>query len=227
MHERSPLDRYFRAAFAARSRFAEDCLRTAVELRAISRYVILGAGLDTFAYRNPFPGLRVFEVDHPATQAAKRERLAQAGIDVPPSVTFVPIDFSTTRLDDVLQLDGPAFFSWLGVVPYLELAAIRATLRFVVSRAKNSELVFDFGPPPESLSWKARLVFRSMAKRVAAAGEPFKTFFEPDDLMRVMRESGFSTAEDFGPAELNRLYFAGRSDNVRIGEMLHMCRGIV
>ena len=202
-------------------------MRDAVESRGIKQYVVLGAGLDTFAYRNPFPDLRVFEVDHPATQAAKRERLAHAGIDVPPGVAFVPIDFATTLLDEVLHLDGPAFFSWLGVVPYLELPAIRATFRFVASLARGSELVFDYGLPPDLLSWTARLFFRSLARRVAAVGEPFKTFFEPDELMHLLREDGFSLAEDIGPPDLNRAYFADRKDNLRIGEMLHMCRGVV
>src|SRR6185437_1053437 len=124
-HDRSPLAPYLRAAFAARSRFAEDALRDAVA-RGVEQYVVLGAGFDTFAYRNPFPSLRVFEVDHPATQARKRQRLAEARIDVPPFATFVPVDFATTSLADGLtnagfRKDAAAFVSWLGVVPYLEL----------------------------------------------------------------------------------------------------------
>src|SRR5437763_15994596 len=120
--ETSKLALYLRAFFVMRSRFAEDELAGAVA-RGVRQYVVLGAGFDTFAYRNPFPELRVFEVDHPATQATKRQRLGASGIDIPSSLTFVPIDFTMTRLDDALRGAGfdattPAFFSWLGVVPY-------------------------------------------------------------------------------------------------------------
>jgi methyltransferase (TIGR00027 family) len=223
--DHSRLAPYFRAAFAVRSRFAEDALGEAVQ-RRVRQYVILGAGLDTFAYRNPFPQLRVIEVDHPATQKLKRERLAAAGIEVPGSVTYLPIDFAATRLADALKLESPAFFSWLGVVPYLEVPAIRETFRFVASHPA-SELVFDFGSRPESLSFAGRMVFRMIAARVASVGEPFKTFFEPQDLARTMRECGFSAVDVLSPDELNRRYFSGRTDALRLGGMLHMARGIV
>src|SRR5580692_2940260 len=129
--------RAFRAFMAARSRFAEDELARAVasgvSQQRVTQYVILGAGLDTFAYRNPHPGLRVFEIDHPATQAWKREQLDTAGIPIPPSLTFVPVDFEQQSLAAGLQHCGfnttaAAFFSWLGVTPYLTHAACRATL---------------------------------------------------------------------------------------------------
>ena len=230
--ESSPLSPYFRAAFAARSRLAEDELRSAVESRGIAQYVVLGAGFDTFAYRNPFAGLRVFEVDHPATQGVKRARLANAKIDVPGNVAFVPIDFSETRLGDALDRSGfvktaPAFFSWLGVVPYLELPAIRDTFRFVGSMPKGSEIVFDYGSRPESLSLVGRLVFKRLAARVAAAGEPWKTFLDPAELSKMLHDDGFSAVEDFGPAELNRMYFSGRNDKLRIGEMAHIAKAVV
>ncbi|HUJ14575.1 MAG TPA: class I SAM-dependent methyltransferase [Thermoanaerobaculia bacterium] len=225
--ESSLIAPYMRAALAVRSRFAEDSLRDAVLSRGIRQYVVLGAGFDTFAYRNPFADLRVFEVDHPSTQAVKRERLAAADIAVPQNLTFVPIDFASSRLADVLKLDGPAFFSWLGVVPYLELDAIRETFRFVASLARGSELVFDYGSPRESLSFLARRVFDRLAERVAAAGEPFKSFFEPGELRRILREDGFSIVEDLTPDDLNRRYFDGRRDGLRIGEMAHLARAVV
>src|ERR1043166_3954414 len=162
---------YLRAFFVMRSRFAEDALGAAVA-EGVRQYVVLGAGFDTFAYRNPFPELRVFEVDHPDTQAIKRQRLAHGGIDIPASLTFVPVDFTTMKLDDALRdagfdADAPAFFSWLGVVPYLEQPAIDATFRFIASLPENSAVAFVYAVPPESLVWTARLIFWRMAKRVA------------------------------------------------------------
>ena len=125
----------FRAYMAARSRFAEDELRAAVA-RGVRQYVVLGAGLDTFAYRNPFPELKVFEVDHPATQAWKRKRLAQVGIQVPSSMTFAPVDFERETFDVGLRRVGfnegqPTFFSWLGVTMYLDNDIVYGTFRAI------------------------------------------------------------------------------------------------
>ena len=218
---------YLRAAFAVRSRLAEDALAEAVATRGLSQYVVLGAGFDTFAYRNPFPALAVLEVDFPATQAVKRSRLSSAGIAVPESVTYVPIDFASESLADALARAGfdrerAAFFSWLGVVPYLERDAIEATFRFVASLPAGSAIVFDYGTDPASLSWRGRFVFRKMSQRVAAIGEPWKTFFSPDDLRALLLRCGFRQVRDYDPAELNQLYFAGRKDRLRIGEMMHI-----
>ena len=224
--EATKLGPYLRAFFVMRSRFAEDALAAAVA-DGVRQYVVLGAGFDTFAYRNPFPGLRVFEVDHPDTQAVKRQRLAHSGIEIPSSLTFVPIDFTTTKLDDALRGAGfdataPAFFSWLGVVPYLERPAIEATFRFIASLPAKTALAFDYAVPPESLSWTSRLIVNEMAKRVAALGEPWKTFFEPAALLADLRRLGFTSAEDFGAEPLNRRYFAGRTDKLKIGGAGHM-----
>src|SRR3954447_18028488 len=219
--ESSKLGPYLRAFFVMRSRFAEDALAAAVS-EGVRQYVVLGAGFDTFAYRNPFPELRVFEVDHPDTQAIKRERLMHGGIDIPSSLTFVPVDFATMKLDDALQASGfdattPAFFSWLGVVPYLERPAIDATFRFIASLPRKSAVAFDYAVPPESLGWTARLIFWRMAKRVPALGEPWKTFFDPETLTRDLRQIGFTSAEGSGADALNARYFAGRTDKLRIG----------
>jgi methyltransferase (TIGR00027 family) len=219
--EATKLGPYLRAFFVMRSRFAEDALAAAVE-GGVRQYVVLGAGFDTFAYRNPFPDLRVFEVDHPDTQAIKRQRLAYSGIDTPASLTFVPIDFTTTKLDHALHGAGfdeakPAFFSWLGVVPYLERPAIDATFRYIASLPENTAVAFDYAIPPESMAWTARLIFNQMAKRVAALGEPWKTFFDPPTLARDLRQIGFTSVEDFGADALNARYFAGRTDKLRIG----------
>ena len=225
-HETSLVGPYLRAFFVMRSRFAEDELALAVG-GGVRQYVVLGAGFDTFAYRNPFPELRVFEVDHPDTQAIKRQRLTEAGIDIPALLTFVSIDFATTALADALHAAGfdpsaPAFFSWLGVVPYLERPAIDATFRFIAALPQGTAVVFDYAVPPETLSWAGRLIYRQMAKRVAAVGEPWKTFFDPKELMAHLRRLGFTSAEDFDGDALNERYFKGRTDRLKVGGMGHM-----
>jgi methyltransferase (TIGR00027 family) len=217
---------YLRAFFVMRSRFAEDELAIAVA-NGVKQYVVLGAGFDTFAYRNPFPELRVFEVDHPDTQAVKRRRLADAGIEIPASLTFVSIDFTTTALADALEAAGfdesqPAFFSWLGVVPYLERPEIEETFRFIAGLPKGSAVAFDYAVPPETLSWAGRLIYRRMAKRVAAIGEPWKTFFDPKALLDDLHRLGFTEAEDFDGDALNERYFKRRTDRLKIGGMGHM-----
>ncbi len=149
-----------RAFIAARSRFTEDCLAEACD-RGVRQYVLLGAGLDTFAYRSSarFPGLRVFEVDHPATQGWKRERLAAAGISIPPSLTYVPVDFDREILSERLAHAGfealaPALFAWLGVTPYLTSESVLATLSWVagLTRERRSSSTTDSPPEPAAPS---------------------------------------------------------------------------
>jgi methyltransferase (TIGR00027 family) len=148
-----PLAGIGRLLTAARSRIAEDALSRAVEA-GVRQIVILGAGLDTFALRNPHGDLEIYEVDHPATQAWKRGRLAEAQIAAPPWLVFVPVDFERDDLGEKLaahgfQQNSPAFFTWLGVVPYLTEDAIGRTLDFM-SSIPNSEVVFDYMEPPEA-----------------------------------------------------------------------------
>ncbi|MEO6192614.1 MAG: class I SAM-dependent methyltransferase [Thermoanaerobaculia bacterium] len=217
---RSRMSRVLRAFLVVRSRYAEDGLARAVE-SGTRQYVVLGAGLDTFAYRNPYPGLRVFEVDHPATQGWKRRRLEAAGISIPESMTFAPVDFESQTLSEGLaragfQRDQKAFFSWLGVVPYLTRSAVMETFRFVGSLPAGSGIVFDYALPPESLNLVQRFAFNALAERVAAVGEPFQTFFEPSTLMSELRRLGFGSFEDLGGKEINARYFSGRSDGLRV-----------
>jgi methyltransferase (TIGR00027 family) len=147
--------RDLRAFVAARSRYVEDRLAEAVG-RGVRQYVVLGAGLDTFAYRNPHGGLRVFEVDFPATQEWKRELLEEAEIALPEGMRFVPLDFEDTTLDEGLAETGfdggaAAFFGWLGVVPYLTLTAFRATLEVIAQMPAGSGVSFDYAVAPESV----------------------------------------------------------------------------
>jgi methyltransferase (TIGR00027 family) len=220
--ERTPLrpDRPFsvalRAFLVARSRYAEDNLQRAVE-NGVDQYVLLGAGLDTFAYRNPYAELRVFEVDHPATQRWKRELLELNRIAIPESITYTPVDFERQSLPEQLSEAGfdfqrPTFFAWLGVVPYLTLEAFRTTLSFVSSRPRGSGLTLDYGQPPSVLPPLERLMHASLASRVEQAGEPFQLFFTPEQMATEL--SSFRSIEDLGAAEINARYFEGRGDQL-------------
>ncbi|GAA4385131.1 class I SAM-dependent methyltransferase [Tsukamurella soli] len=193
-----------RLFFAARARFAEDRI-AAVAAVGVRQVVILGAGLDTFAYRNPHPGLRVFEVDHPATQAWKRDRLAESGIEIPQSLTFVPVDFETDTLATGLASAGfsrtdPAVFVWLGVVFYLTPVAVRTTLSYIATQAQPSEVVFDYLQPAEDDEEREQLQEREA--RVAAAGEPWLSYFAPTDIAAQLRALGLTVIEDHSAAQL-------------------------
>lgn len=216
------LNRSLRAFIALRSRYAEDELAGAIQ-RGVQQYVILGAGLDTFAYRNPYPGsrLRVFEVDHPATQSWKRVRLREEDIAIPASLTFAPVDFERQTLADGLNRAGfraeeSAFISLLGVVMYLTKTAAMETFKFVASLPAGSEIVFDYSILPSMLNQSQRLAHEFRANRVAASGEPWITFFDPSSLASELRGLGFKHVEDFGPEEANNRYFKNRTDSLRI-----------
>ena len=225
--EHHAFSRAFRAFMAARSRYAEDELARAVA-HGVTQYVVLGAGLDTFAYRNPHPGLRVFEVDHPATQAWKREQLQAAGITIPPSLTFVPIDFEQQTLADGLEHSGfdasaAAFFSWLGVTPYLTREACMITLSFIAKLPTGSGVVFDFAVDPALLNAGQRQALDALSKRVARYGEPFQLFFDPGKLQDELKAMGFHRTEFLQGKELNARYFKDRKDGLLVrGSIGHL-----
>jgi methyltransferase (TIGR00027 family) len=214
-HFNAPHERALRSFVAARSRWAEDTLAAAVA-RGVRQYVVLGAGLDTFGHRNPYPGLRVIEVDHPATQVWKRERAASAGIVPPASLAFAGVDFETGTLAEGLAAAGfdpaaPALFAWLGVVMYLTLDAVMATLGYIAG-LPDSEVVFDHGESPSAYREPFRSARVARERRLAAIGEPFLTYFDPPELSAKLAELGFSEVEDLGPRTLGPRYFgqAGR-----------------
>jgi len=205
-----PAQRPMRLFITARSRFSEDALAASVA-RGVRQVVVLGAGLDTFSLRNPFAekDVRVFEVDHPATQAWKRERLEQAGIALPALLTFAPVDFERQGLAEGLANAGfdrnrPAFFQWLGVVPYLTREAIWATLDYIAG-VPASAVVFDYTEPFENHAPERRANLMATAERAAARGEPWLSFFNPGELSALLRDRGFVGIEDLGFAE-----FVGR-----------------
>jgi methyltransferase (TIGR00027 family) len=227
----APLACRLRAFLMARSRVAEEALAAAVA-RGVRQYVVLGAGLDTFAFRNPYPAslLRIFEADHPATQAWKRAQLSAAGIPLPESLTFVPLDFETQTLAAALREAGlnceqPAFFSWLGVSMYLTHEAVMATLRYVASSLpQHSGIVFDYVVPLASVGIVPRLAARALLLRVAAVGEPWQAFFDPTVLAAQLRALGFTCTEDLGPEELNARFFRDRQDRLQVAGLGRVMR---
>jgi methyltransferase (TIGR00027 family) len=218
--EHHAFSRAFRAFMAARSRYAEDELACAVA-HGVRQYVVLGAGLDTFAYRNPHPGLQVLEVDHPATQDWKREQLRAAGIAIPAALTFVPIDFERQTLAEGLRQSAfdagaAAFFSWLGVTPYLTRDACMTTLSFVAKTPAGSGVVFDFAVDPALLNPGQRQALDALSERVARYGEPFQLFFDPGKLQDELKGMGFHRTEFLQGKELNARYFKDREDGLLV-----------
>jgi methyltransferase (TIGR00027 family) len=209
-----PLASIGRLFTAARSRIAEDALSGAVE-RGVRQIVILGAGLDTFALRNP-DGARqilIYEVDHPATQAWKRERVTEAQIAVPPWLIFVPVDFEGDDVGEELAAAGfeqnsPAFFTWLGVVPYLTEDAIGRTLDYM-SSIQNSEVVFDYMEPPEGFSEELRQIEKQRTEQLKKMGERSVSRFEPAGMGAILRSHGFCAIEDIDYEEIAARFGGG------------------
>lgn len=214
----------FRAALALRGRVAEDQWAEAQQC-GVRQFVILGAGLETYAYRNPDHGqCRVFEVDLPAMIQWKRACLRVAGIREPDSVTFVPTDFERTPLAKALKRAGldlaaPAFFSCLGVMMYLDEEIVLRTLRFVASLPPGSGIVFDYAVHPNSLPDREREIMTRLDQRMADGGEPWKTHLDPAWLVEALRALGFGEVHDFSPDELDCRYLSGRTDGLHKGRI--------
>ncbi|MFE3194101.1 class I SAM-dependent methyltransferase [Nocardia sp. NPDC059240] len=220
-----PLPDDARLFLAMRHRFAEDALAAVAD--RIEQVVILGAGLDTFGYRNPYPGLRVFEVDHPATQQWKRERLADAGIAVPSAVRFVPVDFETDTLAASLAAAGfdrsaPTFFVWLGVIVYLTPESVTATLRFIAEHSARTEVVFDYSGPISALPPQHRPMAERLTRVMDELGEPWLSLFTPEEIAGQLHSLGFSQIEDLDRRGLFERYAPGTpTDDVVGGRVLH------
>jgi len=201
-----------RSRVVLRSRFAEERLAEAVR-RGVRQCLILGAGFDTFAYRQPdwASGLRIYEVDHHATQAEKRRRLQKAGVPLPPNLEFVAIDFESVALGEGLRASSldfsqPTFFSCLGVLVYLTREAVDAIFALVAGFPAGSEIAFTFSTRDAGVS--------SLADKVKLLGEPWRTHFEPDALKRDLRALGFSKISFLTTDEAEQAYFRGRNDGL-------------
>ncbi|GAK59707.1 putative methyltransferase [Candidatus Vecturithrix granuli] len=222
----TPERRALRAHVVLRSRFAEDQLATAVQ-RGVTQYIILGAGFDTFAFRQPVwaQPLQILEVDHAGTQTTKRTQLAAMGITIPENTNFATINFEHESLrDDLLRyhisLDEPTFFSWLGVTMYLKEDAIDAVLKSIATFPAGSEIVLTFAPPPgDSPS--------PFDQRAAKLGEPWVSYFEPDTLETKLRGAGFSSVEFLSPKEAEDRYFRQRPQDLPIPKRTNIVRAML
>ena len=217
----APWLRGMRSHVLLRSRYTEDRLSEAVN-RGVDQFVILGAGYDTFAYRQPewASRLRIFEVDHPASQRAKRDRLKAAGIEIPPNLEFVSIDFEHVSLRDGLGASGldfsrPAFFSCLGVLVYLTEESAYGVFGLVASLPKSSEIVFTFSQPDSALDAAEMARRAKLASLADSMGEPWRTHFDRITLTGRLREMGFTEVLVLDPAEAQTRYFGGRTDGLR------------
>jgi methyltransferase (TIGR00027 family) len=228
--------RQVRSRLVMRSRYAEDCLADAVAQRGIRQYIILGAGLDTFAFRQLSwaRSIQIFEVDHPATQSDKRKRLEAAGLLAPANLRFVPVDFESTSPSDALSGDGfdfgaPTFCSWLGVSYYLTEEAIDRTLETVHQLPAGSEIVFEYAIALELLSREEQeqIAADEAGKKAMDIREPTLSRFTPAQLEVKLRRIGFSQAVEFSTEDAHERYFQGRRDGLSADPSFHLVRAIV
>jgi methyltransferase (TIGR00027 family) len=218
----SPFTRPFRASIVARARFIEDLVAEQAA-HGVGQYVILGAGLDTFAQRRPelASRLQVFEVDRPGPQAWKRQRLVDLGLDIPSFLRLVPVDFEAgDAWWERLAASGfdrrrPAVVASTGVSMYLTRDAIAATLRQVAALAAGSTLAMSFMLPIELTDPEVRPGIERAAEGARASGTPFLSFFTPTEILALGREAGFRDVQHVSAADLAQRYFAGRSDGLR------------
>jgi len=221
--------RYLRALMIMRNRYAEDMLLFGIE-RGLRRYVILGAGLDSFAYRRPdLAGrIQVVEIDHPATQKWKRQRLVDLGLRQPFNLISLPIDLSEQNLLDELSRGDitrePVFLSWLGVTQYLRKEAVLRNLQLFTHLASGTEIVFSYIVPHDTLNEENQALFTIFGQSTANRGEPWKTFFKPAELMRQLQELGYKSIENLTPEEANARYFADRKDALHVPGLEHVMR---
>ncbi|HEY4944182.1 MAG TPA: SAM-dependent methyltransferase [Rhizomicrobium sp.] len=220
-----PADKALRVRVLLRSRYAEDRLSRAVE-RGVRQCIILGAGFDTFAYRQPAwaKALRIFEVDHRATQDEKRRRLATAGVSLPENLQFVDIDFELVSLREglrqsTLDFSAPTFFSCLGVLVYLTQDAADAVFQLVATFPPGSEIVFTYRAAGSQNS--------VVADRARAAGEPWQSQFDPRALKDRLTALGFSEVSFLSGEEANRDYFKDRSDGLQAPQRTGIATAVV
>lgn len=232
-HHRTPAASSLRAHIVLRSRFAEDRLAEAVN-RGVSQYVILGAGFDTFAFRQPAWAnrLKIYEVDQPDSQTQKLSRLKDAGMSIPSNVHFAEIDFERESLHEGLirhgvSIDEATFFSWLGVTVYLKEEAIDIVLRTIAGFPVKSEIVFTFTQPPDLMSEKDNKFHSSLSQIVANSGEPFVSFFTPAAIEKKMSDIGFKSRGILSSEEAEKRYFSNRQRDLHISRRSAIAYAIV
>jgi methyltransferase (TIGR00027 family) len=220
------------STIVSRARYTEDNLENLVKRQEVEQYVILGAGMDTFAWRRPdlLKRLKVFEVDHPGTQAHKRQRLQEAGLKYPVQLHFIPVDFSRENLATALRRSAfdpqsPSFFSWLGVTYYLNRDAVLATFRAIADIALNGgTVIFDYMDADAFVPGKAGRRMQFLMEIVKRVGEPMLTGFDPAHLGSDLAPLGLRLREDLGPADIQRRFFERRQDGYHAGEHAHFVR---
>jgi methyltransferase (TIGR00027 family) len=218
----------------SRARYTEDMLELSVE-QGVGQYVILGAGMDTFAFRRRemLSRLHVFELDHPATQALKRHRLSELGWECPAQLHFVPVDFTKESLVTALEHSSYdpnilSFFSWLGVTYYLDRNVVLQMLRsFAGIAPAGSTIVFDYLDTDAFIPERAAERIKRMQEMVRRTGEPMKTGFDPSALAAELARNGLHLQENLDPSDIEERYFQGRTDGYHAFEHVHFARAVV
>lgn len=213
-----------------RARYAEDALQAAIREVGVRQFVILGAGNDSFLLRRPdlLERLQVFELDHPASQSAKRAKLLELGFSGHPNAHFVGVDFERASAGEALarsrfDRSAPSFFNWLGVVTYLSREAIFGTLRSLREvAAVDSRVVFDYPIAPHLLRLEDRARSEQVSRSTAEVGELRTTKHVPEELFREVCSLGYQVIEDLSPARHFERYFAGRRDGLRPNPETHL-----
>ncbi len=218
-----------RGQIVVRSRYTEERLQRQLE-NQLSQYVILSAGLDTFALRSDdsMKQLNVYEVDQQDTQRWKRQLLKGRE---PDNLNFIPVDFERQSIADALEqstfnFSQPAFFSWLGTTYYLSREAIFSSLQSILSiAASGSELVLDYWSQPPSSNWRSNMLLNGVRFAVASQSEPMLSFFKPEEIERDVSDIDFEVVENFTPDDAREAYLEGRSDKLDVpdfGYLLHL-----
>ncbi len=211
-----------------RSRYTEDMLSSWIR-QGCRQYVILGAGLDSWALRQRSPAVQVLELDHPATQQWKANRIRKRLGRLPAHLTLIPIDFERSTLSDLL-LGGPydpeaaAFFSWLGTLYYLSRAAVEATFASLAAVcAPGSQVVFDYFRPGSTMMAADRQLFEAIDRGGTRRGEPLRTLLEPPEVQAVLQAAGFRLVEDLSASQIRSQYLQDRSDGLDIPDFVRLC----
>jgi len=211
-----------------RSRFAEDALAEAIQT-GCRQYVMLGAGLDSWALRHTKEGVTAFELDHPATQAYKAERILARLGKMPPHLILIPIDFESRSVADVLPDGGldttsVAFVSWLGTIPYLTRDAIAATLTSLAEVcAPGSRLALDYFLPRTTMSPDDEALFDLLDRGGTERGEPMRSLLDVAEMAGMLTASGFRVLEDLSAADIHHRYLAGREDGLAVPGFVRLC----